>query len=304
VAAASSEAITTGGSVVPSAFSVLIPTASAQTQTSLPAPTTWAIPPATTVSSVALASSVRVTVAIPVATSTAAAPAPTLGIPGIVIAGDSTLTLSGGTTTMVAAKTVTATAGTLTLDTMSGIVNFGHTVRTTPGEIVLGGTYTRLSKGGDPTREVIARFEDLVTGQELVTIEDEATGEIWTRPSKLMHIYRMGYGDKWRKAKERRFGRSPFPQLRPARRRNVTCTSGSPSGPRPAPSPRRYAGRVRDGPVSKKSQDDQLPLFGEELPSFIVDQHTARAKTWRPEPYARPSRMDAIMPQIEGGRRP
>ena len=40
----------------------------------------------------------------------------------------------------------------------------------------------------------------------MVTIENEGTGETYTRPSKLMHIYQMGYGDQWKKARDRRFG--------------------------------------------------------------------------------------------------
>jgi len=53
-------------------------------------------------------------------------------------------------------------------------------------------------------RQILSRFEDVETGQELVTIQDLATGQIFTRPSKLMQIYQMGYGEKWRKA-------APFP---------------------------------------------------------------------------------------------
>jgi hypothetical protein len=127
--------------------------------------------------------------------------APTLPVTGVVNATSGSLTFRGGVATMAPVVIVTAGASDLTLGTNPAEIRFGQTVMASAGEIVLGGAHTRLSKDGDGDLSIAARFEDLDTGQEMVTIENEVTGETWTRPSKLMHIYRMGYGDKWREAK-------------------------------------------------------------------------------------------------------
>ncbi len=39
-----------------------------------------------------------------------------------------------------------------------------------------------MSAGGDDDLRVVARYDDTDTGQEMVTIENEITGENWTRP--------------------------------------------------------------------------------------------------------------------------
>jgi hypothetical protein len=78
--------------------------------------------------------------------------------------------------------------------------------------------------------ETVAQFEDPETGQDMVTIQDP-DGHTWTRPSKLMQIYMMGYG-------------GAFPLLRRDRRGRAEPIRGSSSpGPRAALHTKRCSGR-------------------------------------------------------------
>jgi hypothetical protein len=121
------------------------------------------------------------------------------------------LALAGQLASITAGAAVVATAGGLNLMTRPASIDSSNLtiVTMTAGVLSFGAggladmAYVPWEYG---TLSVVSRYEDLETGQELVTIQAES-GDTWTRPSKLMQIYQMGYGDKWRKAKERRFGR-------------------------------------------------------------------------------------------------
>jgi hypothetical protein len=241
VLAASSAGATASGLVPTPALVVSPPVASGLLAGLTPALRAQLASPPAEATLAAATPAARVIVAVLPATSTAAAIAPTLPVSGVVNTTPSLhgLTFGGGTTVMQAAVISFTVVGELVLGSAPATVSFGHTVATTPGEIVLAGTRTRLSKDGDDELRVIARFDAEETGQELVTIENEATGEQWTRPSKLMLIYQMGYGAEWKKARVKRFGRT-LPLLRPAGCCDAVRTAVLSPGSRAALSPTRH----------------------------------------------------------------